>query len=75
LLGGALAFELAVHLECSHAALVRRTSSDRAWTLPAYAQYADEVAPTTFAEVVLRMEDPRHPAVAIGLQRGPARRY
>ena len=65
LLGGTLAFELAVHLECSYAALVRQTPPDRAWTLPAYAQYADEVAPATFAEVVLRMEDPRHPAVAI----------
>jgi hypothetical protein len=63
LLGGVLAFELAVHLEGSAAALARRTATDRTWTLPAYAQYADEVAPATFADVVVRMEDPRHPAV------------
>jgi hypothetical protein len=63
LLGGGLGFELAVHLECSPAALARRTSSDRAWTLPAYAQYAAEVAPATFADVVVRLEDPRHPAI------------
>ena len=63
LLGGALMFEMAVHLECSAAALARRTSPDRAWTLPAYTQYAAEVAPATFAELVLRLEDPRHPAV------------
>jgi hypothetical protein len=63
LIGGALAFEMAVHLECSPAALARRTVPDRAWTLPAYAQYADEVAPASFADVVVRLEDPRHPAV------------
>jgi hypothetical protein len=63
LLGGGLVFEMAVHLEGSGPALARRTASDRAWTLPAYAQYADEVAPATFADVVVRMEDPRHPAI------------
>lgn len=63
LLGGGLSFELAVHLECSQSALARRTASDHAWTLPAYARYAEEVAPATFADVVVRLEDPRHPAV------------
>ncbi len=63
LFGGALGFELAVHLECSRSALARRTASDRAWTLPAYARYAEDVAPATFADVVIRLEDPRHPAI------------
>lgn len=63
LLGGALPFDLAVHLECSAAALARRTDPDHRWTLPAYARYADEVAPASFADVVLRLEDPRRPAL------------
>jgi hypothetical protein len=63
LLGGGLPFEFVVHLECSAAALARRTVPDRAWTLPAYGRYADEVAPETFADVVVRLEDPRRPAV------------
>jgi hypothetical protein len=63
LLGGVLTFEMAVHLEASEKALARRTAPDRAWTLPAYAQYADEVAPASFADLVVRLEDPLRPAV------------
>jgi hypothetical protein len=63
LLGAGLPFELTVHLHMSAAALLRRTGPDDPWTLPAYARYADEVAPATFADVVVRMDDPRHPAV------------
>jgi hypothetical protein len=63
LLGAGLPFELTVHLHMSAAALLRRTGPDDRWTLPAYARYADEVAPATFADVVVRMDDPRHPAV------------
>jgi hypothetical protein len=63
LLGAGLPFELTVHLHMSAAALRRRTGTDEQWTLPAYARYADEVAPATFADVVVRMDDPRHPAV------------
>jgi hypothetical protein len=63
LLGAGLPFELTVHLHISAAALLRRTRPDDQWTLPAYARYTDEVAPATFADVVVRMDDPRHPAV------------
>ena len=63
LLGGGLPFELEVHLEASDAALVRRTPADQQWTLPAFTRYRDEVMPSLFADVVVRMEDPRHPAL------------
>jgi hypothetical protein len=65
LLGAGLPFELTVHLHLSAAALARRTGADDRWTLPAYARYDDEVAPATFADVVVRMDDPRHPAVTV----------
>lgn len=63
LLGGGLPFELTVHLEMTPPALARRTDPDEAWTLPAYARYADEVTPALFADVVIRIDDPRHPAI------------
>jgi hypothetical protein len=64
LLGRWLAFDLTVHLELSPAALARRTPTDLEWTLPAYARYADEVDPAAVADMVVRLDDPRHPAVA-----------
>ncbi|TDC79381.1 uridine kinase [Micromonospora sp. KC606] len=63
LLGGGLPFDLTVHLALSPAALARRTDPELRWTLPAFDRYADEVAPATFADVVVRADDPRHPAV------------
>jgi hypothetical protein len=63
LLGTGLAFDLTVHLALSAPALARRTAPDQQWTLPAYARYAGEVAPGAFADVVIRLDDPRHPAV------------
>jgi hypothetical protein len=63
LLGRGLPFELTVHLDLSPAALARRTPPELAWTLPAYARYREEVDPTAFADVVVRADDPRHPAV------------
>ncbi len=63
LLGTGLPFELTIHLELSAAALARRTDPDERWTLPAYARYTEEVAPADFADVVIRLDDPRHPAV------------
>ncbi|HEU0241084.1 MAG TPA: uridine kinase [Micromonosporaceae bacterium] len=67
LLGGGLAFENAIHLDCSPQALQRRTPPQVAWTLPAYARYEQEVAPSTIADLVVRLEDPRRPAVVEGL--------
>ena len=63
LLGGGLEVDLTVHLAMSAAALARRTPADLAWTLPAFSRYADEVAPAEWADVVVRLDDPRHPAV------------
>jgi hypothetical protein len=63
LLGGALPFDVAVHLVVSPAALERRMPADLRWTMPAYARYAEEVDPAAFADVVVRVDDPRHPAL------------
>ncbi|MGW5672936.1 uridine kinase, partial [Micromonospora sp. NPDC003776] len=63
LLGGALPFDVTVHLVLSPGALDRRTEPGQRWTLPAFARYADEVAPASFADVVVRVDDPRHPAL------------
>jgi hypothetical protein len=65
LLGGGLAFDVAVHLEMSPAALRRRTPPGLQWTLPAFERYAGEVAPATFADVVLRVDDPKRPAMVV----------
>lgn len=63
LLGGGLAFDLTVHLALSEGALDRRTCPAHRWTLPAHARYQAEVAPAGLADVVVRVDDPRHPAV------------
>ncbi|MDT8914383.1 uridine kinase [Amycolatopsis sp. PS_44_ISF1] len=63
LLGAGLAFDLVVHLWLSPPALRRRVPEESAWALPAYARYEEEVGPGTLADVVVRVDDPRHPAV------------
>ncbi len=63
LLGGGLPFDAAVHLSLSAPALARRIPAELRWTLPAYARYDTEVAPAAFADVVVRLDDPRRPAV------------
>jgi hypothetical protein len=63
LLGAGLDVDLAVHLAQSPAALARRAAPAQAWTLPAYERYADEVMPELIADVVIRMDDPNHPAL------------
>jgi hypothetical protein len=63
LLGRGLPFELTVHLSLSAAALARRTPAADAWTLPAFARYEDEVKPGGVADVVVKVDDPRHPAL------------
>jgi hypothetical protein len=65
LLGQGLPFDLAVHLWLSPGALARRTVEEQRWTLPAYARYEDEVAPASVADMVVRVDDLRHPAVVI----------
>ncbi|MFC5749435.1 uridine kinase [Actinomadura rugatobispora] len=63
LLGRWLPFELTVHLSMSAAALARRTPQEDAWTLPAHERYEHEADPRHTADVVVKMDDPRHPAL------------
>ncbi len=63
LLGAGLPFDVTVHVHLSDAALRRRTASTAHWTLPAYARYDKEVQPLAAADVVIRWDDPRHPAL------------
>ncbi len=67
LLGQGLPAELTVHLDMSEGALRRQTAPDQHWTLPAYQRYDAEVGPREIADLVLRYDDPQHPA----LRRGP----
>lgn len=63
LLGRGLPAELAVHLALSPAALARGTPEAEAWTLPAYARYAEEVDPPAVADLVVRADHPDRPAL------------
>jgi hypothetical protein len=64
LLGGDLAFDLTVHIALSSAARTRRVpAEDAARELPAYDRYDAEVRPADRADVVVRADDPRRPAV------------
>jgi hypothetical protein len=65
LLGGGLPFDVTVHLALSPGALRRRTPAAQHWTLPAFARYAEEVIPQSFADLVVRLDDPRHPAIVV----------
>ncbi|WP_145906369.1 uridine kinase [Kitasatospora viridis] len=62
LLGRWFPLDLTVHLLLSPAALARRTGPGEQWTLPAFARYESEVRPTEAADVVVRVDDPKHPA-------------
>ncbi|MEU9041568.1 MULTISPECIES: uridine kinase [unclassified Kitasatospora] len=63
LLGRWLPLDLTVHLALTPAALARRTPADQQWTLPAFARYEAETAPAEAADITIRMDDPRHPAL------------
>jgi hypothetical protein len=63
LLGRGLPFDLVIHLRLSPSALARRTQPSEAWTLPALARYAQERDPEAAADLVVRADDPRHPAL------------
>ena len=62
-LGLGLDVDLAVHLALSRPAETRFTPLDDAWQLAAYDRYRREVAPERVADVVVRSDDPRHPAL------------
>jgi hypothetical protein len=65
LLGRGLDVDLTVHLHLSDAALYRRTPAELRWTLPAHTRYAAEAVPLDIADVVIRADDPRHPAIQL----------
>lgn len=65
LLGRGLGLDLTVHLAVRPATLARSTPPDERWTLPAFGRYGDEVAPELMADVVVRVDDPRHPALLL----------
>lgn len=64
LLGGDLPFDLTVHVALSAAARARRApADDAARELPAYERYDAEVRPSQRADIVVRADDARRPAV------------
>jgi hypothetical protein len=65
LLGRGLPAEVAVHLRLTPAALVRRTPDEQAWTLPALGRYVAERDPESLADLVVRVDDPKHPALVV----------
>lgn len=65
LFGAGLPFDLTVHAWVSRQARRRRTEPDWAWALPAFDRYELEVNPVSSADVVLRYDDPVHPAIAV----------
>ncbi|MBT2450115.1 uridine kinase [Streptomyces sp. ISL-43] len=62
LLGHWFPFDLSVHISLSPGALARRTEESARWTLPAFARYEAETGPAELADVLVRVDDPRHPA-------------
>ncbi len=65
LLGLGLDLDVVVHLHLSDRALARRTPEADAWSLPAYARYGAEVEPRAVADIVVLVDDPRHPALIL----------
>jgi hypothetical protein len=65
LLGRWLPFELTVHLRMSPSALARRTPPEEQWMLEAFAEYDASVAPADVADLVVRCDDPQHPALVV----------
>jgi hypothetical protein len=63
LLGAGLPFDIEVHFDLSPAMLERRLPPQTRWTLPAYERYASEVDPAAIADMVIRLNDPNHPAL------------
>ncbi|MFJ9036447.1 uridine kinase [Streptomyces sp. NPDC102406] len=55
-------FDLTVHVSLTPGALRRRTGEAERWTLPAFERYETETGPADLADVVVRADDPRHPA-------------
>jgi hypothetical protein len=65
LLGAGLGFDVAIHLALSRAARKRQAPEELRWTLPAFDRYDIDVDPMALADVVIRYDDPTHPAVSV----------
>jgi hypothetical protein len=74
LLGQGLPFDVTIHLAVGAAARARRTAPEWAWTLPAFDAYDGAVDPVGTADVVVRLDDPRHPAISLTSGRRASRR-
>lgn len=74
LLGQNLPFDVTIHLAVGAAARARRTAPEWAWTLPAFDAYDRAVDPVGTADVVVRLDDPRHPAISLTSGRRASRR-
>lgn len=68
LLGKGLAADVVIHLAVSAPARARQVDPDREWTLPAYLDYDRTVDPMALADLVIRYDDPRHPAISGGVE-------
>lgn len=62
LLGRGFDVDVSVHLWLSPNALRRRLPAENQWAIPAYERYEDEATPAKTADVVVRVDDPNHPA-------------
>jgi hypothetical protein len=65
LLGHGLPFDYTVHLALDSGARQRLTPPEWQWTLPAHDSYDREVQPAELADIIVRWNDPRHPAIRI----------
>ena len=65
LLGHGLPFDYTVHLAVDSGARQRLTPPEWQWTLPAHDSYDREVQPAELADIIVRWNDPRHPAIRI----------
>lgn len=65
LLADGLPFDVRVRLWLSAAALARRTPPDLQWTIDAHLDYDRSLPDPDCADIVVKLDDPRHPAVAV----------
>ena len=64
--GVGLAFDVVVHLRVAPAARSRLTPPERAWELPAFDRYDEEVDPAALADAVVLADHPDRPALVLG---------
>jgi hypothetical protein len=65
LLGHGLPFDCVIHLALDSGARQRLTAPEWQWTLRAHDAYERDVQPARLAGIVVRCNDPQHPAIRI----------